>query len=612
MTVTNPLPLWLIALIPFLPGIWLGARALIRFTARERRLELLLAPAVGIAAWLVLVHMGGRLSGSFVTGLSVGTLTAGISGYLAWFTKARGVPVTGPVGFPWSMWVGAAGAILLITPMALGWAFHDELFFTGHYSIAAELQRDIYPPRHLTFPAFELRYHYGFNILVAAATGLTRCSLTMAIDGLTLLFFGYTWCLLFVLGEKLVGWQWGSVVAAMVLLGGGIPFFCSPEQAPLAWNLLGLCQVDSATINPPMVSYFFQHPWTLGLPLAVSMLLLAQQEDRNPLWYFALAVLSLALSLSQIVLFVTISASIAGASFIRRGKLSWQTGAIVTAVLITASIIATQWGGVFAPAPDNLGGDLVFHPGIADSIDGSLRWHLITFGLLLPLGVAGLVLCPQQSLIYILLTAGSLTVLNSVRHAHSWDITKFATITALSLSIAAVFALKKIWDRGTRGRSFVSLILFLTVLPGLLFCATFAVQSKGIPGALFHRSPQVLDDHDSAAVEWLRERANPEDVVYRRFPEVSGYAQQGGLAPAWVDRMVVRHGFSSIRLQRRIAVIRTWPDDIRIYRQEGIRYLVLIPGEKLPNQLADSWESSGQAKTVATFGPLRIIDLSPD
>ena len=66
------------------------------------------------------------------------------------------------------MWIAALLVTAYVAPTALGWSFHDEVLVTGHLSITSEIENGTYPPRHLSFPELELRYHYGFDLLVAA------------------------------------------------------------------------------------------------------------------------------------------------------------------------------------------------------------------------------------------------------------------------------------------------------------------------------------------------------------------------------------------------------------------------------------------------------------
>lgn len=200
--------------------------AVLRQALADRDGSLALTPALGFAFWLVLIHGLSLLLGNFPAGLAGATVLAGVGGYAIWWWRGRGSSFGAPGGSLGSrrLWLGVAVSMGLVAPLAFGWAFHDELFFTGHMSITAQLQNGQYPPRHLSFPAFELRYHYGFNVLAALLTGLTRVSIPTAIDLLTVGAFGYTWLLFWLLGERLIAPRWGDVTAAVVLLGACLSF----------------------------------------------------------------------------------------------------------------------------------------------------------------------------------------------------------------------------------------------------------------------------------------------------------------------------------------------------------------------------------------------------
>ena len=60
-------------LIIALAGLWLAGRALAFNVTADRRLALFLAPGLGTACWLISVHLTGRWTGSFWTGLEAGT-----------------------------------------------------------------------------------------------------------------------------------------------------------------------------------------------------------------------------------------------------------------------------------------------------------------------------------------------------------------------------------------------------------------------------------------------------------------------------------------------------------------------------------------------------------
>src|SRR5262249_21809291 len=132
------------------------------------------------------------------------------------------------------MWLSALFVTAYLAPSAIGWSFHDELFVTGHLSMASGIENGIYPPRHLSFPQLELRYHYGFDLLVAAVGSILRLNADRTIDLITLVAWGYSWCLAWAIGERFVGRGWGGGTAAVMLFGGGLPLFSSAPT--VAWR----------------------------------------------------------------------------------------------------------------------------------------------------------------------------------------------------------------------------------------------------------------------------------------------------------------------------------------------------------------------------------------
>jgi len=512
------------------------------------------------------------------------------------------------------MWITAFLATVLIAPMALNWAFHDELFFTGHMSIAARMQNDVYPPHHVTFPEFELRYHYGYSLLCAMVTALFRIRLDMALDLVTLLSWAYCWCLLWTLGDRLLGRGGGAVMAPVVLFSGGIPFFCSPEAAPVAYNLLGICRVDGAIVNPPMVSYFFQHPWTVGIPLALCIMLVLSQRNSTEGWarYSGLGLLLVAMSFSQIALFATVGGTLLLAEPVVGRSVSRRRGLKVLLTVLAVLLAAWALGGVFAPSPDGTGADIIFHAGMADSFSGNVMWHIQAFGFLIPLGLVGFLFLRSERLFFALLLVGSLAVINLFRHTHSWDIAKFATVAGLALSVASAATVWKLWRLRPLfvGRLTGVLAMLGATAASLAFPLVFAVQMEGIPRNLFHKEAQQLSQADVSAVEWLREECPPEDIVYRRFPQASGYAQWGGIPQVWVDKMVPRHGFSRQRISARLRLLKIWPDAPQPYLAQGIRWFVVEPGEGRPERVTASWVRAGDASVVAEFGELKIVKLN--
>jgi hypothetical protein len=203
------------ALILAMPGVAAFGYAVARGWGSARKTAAVLAPALGLAPWIVGVHTVARRAGSLRAGLypvTLGLAGAGLAWTFARVAARRGEAWPHPRTWPWPMLLSALAVTLAVAPMAVGWAFHDEAILSGHLAITEQLTRDIYPPRHLAFPQFELRYHYGFNVVAAAIVEATGLSVPSAIDAATLAAWAYGWCLLWLIGEHITG---------SVCVGGG-------------------------------------------------------------------------------------------------------------------------------------------------------------------------------------------------------------------------------------------------------------------------------------------------------------------------------------------------------------------------------------------------------
>ena len=246
-------------------------------TTDNRRVACFLSPGLAAAAWLLSVHFAARWAGSLRIGLWAGTLTGAAVGLLGWAyatwrrpAGSGGDRAAGPrdaAGLR-NMVLSALAATAIIAPMTLSWAFHDEQLYTGHTGIIAQLQNDHYPPRHMTFPELEYRYHYGFDLAAAAVTAVLRVSPGVAIDIITLLSWSYTWCLLWVLGDELLRRGRGWLTAVITLFGGGLPYLLALPDGYYVARFVMICEVGGMDLNPPMISYFFQHPGPLVCLLA--------------------------------------------------------------------------------------------------------------------------------------------------------------------------------------------------------------------------------------------------------------------------------------------------------------------------------------------------------
>jgi hypothetical protein len=143
---------------------------------------------------------------------------------------------------------------------------------------------------------------------------------------------------------------------------------------------------------------------------------------------------------------------------------------------------------------------------------------------------------------------------------------------------------------------------------GLSFVLIIALRLPGIPAHL-HGTPTLLGPQDVAAVEWLRGRMAPGDVVYRSPPFVMGWAQWGGLPQAHLDRMARELGFPPDLIARRERVLTVLPETPATFLDQHIRWLVIGPGDEILGQRAAEWIVAGSAAERARFGDLRIIEL---
>ena len=173
-------------------------------------------------------------------------------------------------------------------------------------------------------------------------------------------------------------------------------------------------------LNPPMISYFFQHPWALGLPLALcATLIILDRRSAGLVRYISLALLLAALSFSQAVVFAALAGAIPVAEVFSDLSFARRRVTGVAAAVVVALLVGRAAGGFFLPPPDGMGLSISLQAGVAATLIDTIVWHILTYGLLLPLGACGFFFLPRGRLFLALLLAGSLGVLNLLRYAHS-------------------------------------------------------------------------------------------------------------------------------------------------------------------------------------------------
>jgi hypothetical protein len=619
MAVPVPLSPLFVLLILALPAVWLLGRALAHAITTDLGLRAVLPFGIGLSLWVLSLHVASLVAGSFLVGLPVGTLVPAALGIAAELRRRR-LPPGATTGRRPSAFMGftMVAATMILAPAALRFSFHDELYITGHMSIAAEIQNGIYPPRHLTFPDLPLRYHYGFDLLVATLTGLFRLGIDRAIDAATLGLWAITWCLLWILGERLVGRSRAWLTPLLTLFGAGIPVGCPHVGPSIVANVVAECNVATHPINAPVISYFFQHPWSLGIPVALTAILL--YTERSPVSARArLAVIGLvlsALSMSEIVLFTGLLPALVVAEAWYEDRLELRRVPGMLLVVVASVVVARMLGGFFVRSPELPALQFTLHAGFADVWKDTPRWNFKSFGLLLPLGVAGIAVLRPARLLFFLLFAGSFLVLNGLRYGGSADIMKFGTLAAIALAVLGSAALGRLIPSPAGARpwraALAAALLFPATAAGFLFAFIYTLDLAEIPGA-YRKKADVLAPVDVLVVSWLRARVRPGDLIYRGSVATHGYAQWGGLPQPPITWTTKAFGFPPAKVAEREQLIKDPPSDIGAYRRQGFRFLVLdgTPEDVLLSRRADAWIAARTARPAANFGLLRVVEILP-
>ena len=427
--VSNPQSTGFVLLLPALPGLWLAANRLTGPGLRGRDAYVPVTTMVALALWLVGTTASARVFGSFDRGLWIATTALAIGGYLMVWRSPLVCARRRPPASAW-MWPTAVLSSLPIAIMAFGGGFFDEDFPNGHRGIIAQLQNGEYPPRNTLFPEYPLRYHYGFNVVCAGMTAMTRMSVSNAMDTVVVVCWALSWCLLWVLGDRLAWRGAGKWTALATLWGsGGMAvmawYLVSSSDRPISALLVGKhMSVADLAINPCVLAYFFQKPFALGIPLALAVLYVSADHRLEWRHYrgLVLCVLLAALSVAHAVLFVVILPSLAVSEVF--GARRWGVLWTVAGSLLLAAVMG---GMLFTGLPEgaSIGLETRVWP-LKNGFFSVLTWHAVTFGALLPLGFAGFFFLRRQRLLFALLTAGCLIVPNLVRYQHTWDIVKFS------------------------------------------------------------------------------------------------------------------------------------------------------------------------------------------
>jgi hypothetical protein len=381
-----------------------------------------------------------------------------------------------------------------------------------------------------------------------------------------------------------------------------------------------------------LVSYFFQHPWSIGVPLFCLIILqraALSQIDSKAIGVAALVSSLLLLSLSQAVLFVTTVIALGLTetwNFIRSRN---GTAATVLLALGTALVGARLIGGFFVSGPYPPAGglfdtafELRHFPGL-NAVLGQAEWNLASFGLLF-FGIFGLFRARNDRVFLFILGTIGFIITNVFVDRYNWDIVKFAFVSSLVLAIGAGVMLADlvVWA-DTWLRKVIRGVLAIAFLWQGVYYAFFFLLAYS-PGIRQPFSVQMIrpyfsglypvDRDNAAAASFLRTRMEPSEIVYRATEKAEPYAIWAGLpiqASAYPadsgDNDQYGLGKDKFAARRDLAMIsETWFDRLLA---EHVTWVVTDAEDNRINTLLDTPEGQRRAVLTRQYGNVRIFHL---
>jgi hypothetical protein len=607
----NPLSYWCILQLPLLVGVWRLGDTLAAMAMKRGPLErVAVGILVSVGSWLIAVQLATRLCGSFEVGLWLGGSAAAVAGVAL---RRFRPPVPAP---PWSkddrfIVVSAIAASLPILAAGLGGDFHDELVVFGHQPTIRQFQNDAIPPRNLADPREPLRYHYGFAIASAALTAWFRIPVATTIDIVTTLGWGLSWILLCSIGRRLTaGTSSGVIFAFVTLFGGGAAWLLLFRLGDLTWPdiLAGHVTIGLGRfLNPPIVSYIFQHPYSLGLPTALAATLIVLEDDdrdSQAASWLAIGILLAALSMFQTALFATLGFTIAFERIILRRRPAF----ILVCVVVV--LCAAALGGMYSKVSQSPGLGIYFRIwALERSPLRVLAWNGLTYGALLPLGLLGITRLNRGWFLIGFQALGGVLVPNLFEYRYSWDIVKFATGGQLFLGIASGYYV--IYCRRSESsllRAIGTIAVPVLTGAGLLYLVSvfYSQWYAGVPTSFVVR-PAALDVDDLRCAGWLRMHAERDKLIYVRPDRASGYVQHAGVA-ATTDQMpnADSFGLDVALLDSRTRMLARRPSELDEYVRYGVKYFVVDDQDSKMNANIATWLASGKVQELNAFGAVRV------
>lgn len=387
---------------------------------------------------------------------------------------------------PRLVWVVVALGLFFVSWAALGGHWWDE--HNCHDGVVTVLARGIVPPVHPLFPTEPFRYHYGFDVLAAQLRAFTGASADDVIDGATIVCFVLLMGMARELGATLGGRLGSSIAMILVPFGGGLlSVFFWGQSGPMEWRWSAIpAEWLHLEIPPPVISNFFQHPQSLGMPLALAVLRVFVDDDDHPLRLVTGGLMLGALALAQIVFFGVLGLVLGVVvvyRFARRRDL--RRAAASVGALLGALGVAYLLGGMLERGPD-VGNVMRFGRSFFTGAPFAIfMLHVVHFGAPMVAAFVGIVLVIRRPtpLRVALVTAAVIgfSIPNFVTYERSWDIVKFYGIGGFFANLLVAAFVSDLWR--VRQRALAAGLVFVTVFTGYLWIVRMGILDGryGIP-----------------------------------------------------------------------------------------------------------------------------------
>lgn len=482
--------LWtLLVPVYFLAWSLLGAFAALE--SNWRRLAFTLG--LGSAAAVLLTILSAPVTRSIGTSLGLAAGFSVLGSIFLW----KKFPKSGSWRLqfsPWHvalfLWLGAT--LFLVARIAWRLDFHDQMRTQCHPAVVEAMLRGNFPPSLQVFPNIPLKYHFGGDLLATLFAYVFGLSGYRAIDFLQVFGWFSAALGLYALGRQL-GWNrfLSFLGTQWILLAAGWLYLLKPwlgldpALATVDYNWPDSYVIFQRYLNPGVISYFFQTPYCLGLPVFFTYLAMFHQwtQSRSAGLLTVCAILLGAFSLIHVTLFLGSLGCTLGILAIQPlvRQASWKRSlAEIAGVASAALAIALILGGFFTTSKDYASGLLVFHwpPGYLRhaldagrapiSLSQAALWHLATLGSLClwigPAAVAALVLTRKNYrpmlIFFLFFAAGSFAFPQFFHYRLSWDIIKWFT----AFQFGAIFLILSVAATIKRFRMVVFALLALSAL----------------------------------------------------------------------------------------------------------------------------------------------------